>query len=207
MGIKITLRRNMRKFAYMLLISVAIASLTVPTARAENSQNQNQQKQDQKHKVTAGESLSTIAQNYNFQSWRPIWNVNPQITNPDVVNVDEDITIPAGDTQDRPLPDGYGDAVTAVAPVAVVQNFAPARKVSGPVSGDIFGRIRMRESGNNYANKNNPNYRGAYQFDYGTWNNFGGYHDPADAPPAVQDQKAQQTYAARGCSPWPNTCY
>lgn len=64
--------------------------------------------------------------------------------------------------------------------------------------------LRSCESGGNYANKSNPRYRGAYQFAYSTWNNYGGYYDPADAPPFVQDQKTQLTYQARGWQPWPH---
>lgn len=64
-------------------------------------------------------------------------------------------------------------------------------------------KLRFCESGGNYASKKNPRYRGAYQFDYSTWNNYGGYYDPADAPSAVQDAKAYDTYRRRGASPWP----
>jgi len=87
----------------------------------------------------------------------------------------------------------------------VVVEPQPTVVVIGPTLLDSSGwaKLRFCESGGNYTNKNNPLYRGAYQFDYGTWNNFGGYKDPADAPPAVQDAKALQTYKARGASPWP----
>ncbi len=68
---------------------------------------------------------------------------------------------------------------------------------------DKWAKLRFCESGGNYANKRNPIYRGAYQFDYATWSNYGGYRDPADAPAAVQDAKAQETFARRGASPWP----
>lgn len=73
-------------------------------------------------------------------------------------------------------------------------------------SGDFaaaLSKLRACEAGGNYANKNNPLYRGAYQYDYSTWANYKGYHDPADAPPSVQDDRAWQTYQARGWSPWP----
>ena len=66
-----------------------------------------------------------------------------------------------------------------------------------------FELLRKCESGGNYANKNNPLYRGAYQFSYSTWNNYGGYYDPADAPSSVQDQRAYETYLRRGWQPWP----
>lgn len=74
-------------------------------------------------------------------------------------------------------------------------------------SGDFaaaLAKLRACEAGGNYANKNNPMYRGAYQFSYSTWAKFGGYYDPADAPPAVQDQAARALYERRGWQPWPH---
>ena len=68
---------------------------------------------------------------------------------------------------------------------------------------DKFAALRQCESGGNYGNKNNPMYRGAYQFGYQTWGNYGGYYDPADAPPAVQDKAALELYQRRGWQPWP----
>lgn len=68
---------------------------------------------------------------------------------------------------------------------------------------EALARLRSCEAGGNYANKKNPTYRGAYQFSYGTWANFGGYADPADAPPEVQDQAAYLLYQRRGWQPWP----
>lgn len=67
-----------------------------------------------------------------------------------------------------------------------------------------LAKLRACEAGGNYANKRNPSYRGAYQFGYGTWGNYGGYYDPADAPPAVQDQAARDLYVRRGWQPWPH---
>jgi hypothetical protein len=87
----------------------------------------------------------------------------------------------------------------------------PVRQVEvvgakSPFGGDLaaaFAALRQCESGNNYANKNNPLYRGAYQFSYQTWANNGGYYDPADAPPALQDAAALALYERRGWQPWP----
>jgi uncharacterized protein YabE (DUF348 family) len=69
--------------------------------------------------------------------------------------------------------------------------------------GNALAQLRQCEAGGNYGNKSNPSYRGAYQFNYSTWNNYGGYYDPADAPAAIQDQKATETYQRRGWQPWP----
>ncbi len=46
-------------------------------------------------------------------------------------------------------------------------------------------------------------YRGKYQFDYGTWASVGGSGDPAAAPEAEQDMRAQMLYERSGSNPWP----
>ncbi len=85
---------------------------------------------------------------------------------------------------------------------AIVVRGTRAAVSSGP-SAEKWAKLRFCESGGNYANKRNPLYRGAYQFDFRTWNNYGGYYDPADAPPEVQDAAAFALYARRGAAPWP----
>lgn len=69
---------------------------------------------------------------------------------------------------------------------------------------DALAKLRACEAGGNYANKNNPLYRGAYQFSYSTWANKYGIYDPADASPAQQDQAARELYLRRGWQPWPH---
>lgn len=80
---------------------------------------------------------------------------------------------------------------------------AASNTSSSSLNSNGWVKLRQCESGGNYSNRNNPLYRGAYQFSYSTWNNYGGYRDPADAPPAVQDAKALATYNASGARPWP----
>jgi soluble lytic murein transglycosylase-like protein len=46
-------------------------------------------------------------------------------------------------------------------------------------------------------------YRGKYQFDYGTWASVGGTGDPAAAPEAEQDRRAQILLHRSGTAPWP----
>ena len=46
-------------------------------------------------------------------------------------------------------------------------------------------------------------FRGKYQFDYGTWASVGGSGDPAAAPVAEQDRRAAMLLAKSGTSPWP----
>ncbi len=66
-----------------------------------------------------------------------------------------------------------------------------------------LARLRQCEAGGNYNINTGNGYYGAYQFDRSTWNGYGGYTLPSDAPPAIQDQKAIETYKRRGWQPWP----
>ena len=46
-------------------------------------------------------------------------------------------------------------------------------------------------------------YRGKYQFDQQTWQSVGGSGDPAAAPEAEQDARAEALMAQRGTAAWP----
>ncbi len=70
--------------------------------------------------------------------------------------------------------------------------------------GAALAKLRACESGGNYQINTGNGFYGAYQYDVGTWGNYGGYANASQAPPAVQDQKARETYVARGWSPWPS---
>lgn len=94
------------------------------------------------------------------------------------------------------------NSVTKTEPKQQVETVGVKPNFSGDISAAL-AKLRACESGGNYANKKNPSYRGAYQFGYSTWGNFGGYYDPADAPPAVQDEAAYNLYKRRGWQPWP----
>jgi hypothetical protein len=161
------------------------------------------------HEVQPGDSLSIIADQEQLPSWRPLWNVNQEITDPNLIYPGQKLTVPSGDsTADRPIPEG----MQTPAPVAYhpVQPNGNVRHYSAqvlPVSGDLFARIRQRESGGNYAENTGNGYYGAYQFSLGTWQGVGGTGLPSNASPAEQDMRAHMLYSQRGCSPWPNTCY
>lgn len=80
---------------------------------------------------------------------------------------------------------------------------AKQARTSQTGSGGVWERLRFCEAGGDYTKNTGNGFYGAYQFDISTWNNYGGYHVPSDAPAAVQDAKAQDTQARRGWSPWP----
>lgn len=162
-----------------------------------------------KVEVQAGDSLSTIAEAQAMESWRPLWNANTGLENPDLIYPGQQLVVPEGATEDRPLPAGVVVEPVAVSrPVTsntVVRRSTAANYAQG--AGGVLERIRMRESGGNYAINTGNGYYGAYQFDLRTWRGVGGTGLPSEASPAEQDMRAQMLYDRRGCSPWPNTCY
>ena len=93
---------------------------------------------------------------------------------------------------------------TTAAPAAVPTSSAPTTAAPTPApatSGSMeatFACIRQLESGNNYKSPGG----GAYQFQDATWRSLGYSGDPADAPPAVQDEAARKLQARDGWTPW-----
>jgi hypothetical protein len=78
------------------------------------------------------------------------------------------------------------------------------RKAAVVIPGsDVWAKLRYCEAGGDYARNSGNGYYGAYQYSLSTWANFKGYARPDQAPPAVQDEKARLTQAARGWAPWP----
>lgn len=92
----------------------------------------------------------------------------------------------------------------AAATVAATRvSSAPAAKPVVIGGDDAFAKLRFCEAGGDYTKNTGNGYYGAYQYNIGTWANYGGYARPDLAPPEVQDAKARATQAARGWSPWP----
>ena len=74
----------------------------------------------------------------------------------------------------------------------------------GFVSQQKWEKMRFCESSDNYqALSRTGKYRGAFQFDFATWESVGGSGDPAAASPSEQEARARELYARRGHDPWP----
>src|SRR5262249_2481727 len=145
-----------------------------------------------------------------LDSWRPLWNVNPSINDPNMIYPGQELVVPTGPTDDRPIPEGMQTPAPVAYQAPVSYHSYVRHSTAGnyaPGAPGLFARIRQRESGGNYAENTGNGYYGAYQFSPGTWRSVGGSGLPSDASPAEQDARAQTLYNQRGCSPWPNTCY
>lgn len=118
-------------------------------------------------------------------------------------------TVPPGSQLGKAAPRDTEAAQSAQPPVVAVPLPAtPTRGPAGTGDGTPAGlssdwqKLAQCESGNKPANKSNPRYRGWFQIGFSEWGGFGGYKDPADAPPSVQLARAMQIQAARGWEPW-----
>jgi hypothetical protein len=95
-------------------------------------------------------------------------------------------------------------AQAAAAAAAQAQAQASKAQASQPApAGGVWAELRACESGGNYAEDTGNGYYGAYQFALSTWEGLGFSGLPSDAPPAVQDQAAEELQAAYGWGQWP----
>lgn len=78
-------------------------------------------------------------------------------------------------------------------------------KMKNSFSGSFAEALaRLRSCEGSYTSNTGNGYYGAYQYDAQTWGGYKGYAVASDAPPAVQDEKAWETYQRRGWQPWPS---
>jgi hypothetical protein len=99
----------------------------------------------------------------------------------------------------RPAPQGL--PVNGGLVAAVVAATSPPQGGGG--AGGVWASLRQCESGGNYAENTGNGYYGAYQFSQPTWTGLGYPGRPDLAPPAMQDQAAQQLQASSGWGQWP----
>lgn len=158
--------------------------------------------------VGTGDSLSRISERRlgTGDRWLEIYVLNrDSIPDPDLIQAGQVLQIPSAPV---PIPPEVLAALTSTPAARTGGNAAPRSRArtsapAGATGGDLAA-VRRCESGGNYgAVSANGQYRGAYQFDAGTWASVGGQGDPAAASPAEQDARAQQLQAQRGSSPWP----
>lgn len=184
-----------------------------PSVASSHKEESKPAPQPKIHVVEAGDSLSIIAEKEELESWRPLWDANEGLANPDLIYAGQQLVVPTGPVPERPLPEGVAPVqqtvvrkgTTTTTPRATSTNRSAANYAPG--ASGVLERIRMRESGGNYAINTGNGYYGAYQFSLSTWRGVGGAGLPSEASPAEQDMRAQMLYDRRGCSPWPNTCY
>lgn len=147
--------------------------------------------------VTLTRSPSPAANRDLQRPWLPSKGPqSPQGMNPAGLTPPSALSSPAAAT----VPTSPSDSPRSVATQRPAAVTPPA--AAGP-SAQQWAILRHCESGDDYANKQNPRYRGAYQIGFQEWAEYGGTgYDPADASPAEQDAVALRLWQARGWEPW-----
>jgi len=156
--------------------------------------------------LAASQADSTPKQNYDLNVNTSTYAFELKDTRP---TFDTAVLAPlkaAQEAQAKAKADAEAAAQAAAEAASRVQVTYSAPKTAKLVIGgdDAWAQLRYCEAGGDYAKNTGNGYYGAYQYNLGTWANYGGYARPDLAPPEVQDAKARATQAARGWSPWPS---
>lgn len=166
----------------------------------------------ERRKVTVkqGDNLSKIAKRAKLPSWRPIWDLNANITHPNLIYPGQQLLLPAkGEkVKHRPLP---APAVTRA--VSSERSAAPApgssrratvtRSAAAPAGGSVWDRLARCESGGNWGTNTGNGYSGGLQFAPGTWRAHGGTGSAHNASRAEQIRVAERVRASQGWGAWP----
>jgi hypothetical protein len=91
----------------------------------------------------------------------------------------------------------------AAAAAAAQAQQSTTTTTSTAATGGVWLELRDCESGDNYATNTGNGYYGAYQFLLSTWLDLGFSGLPSNAPPAEQDEAAQELQARSGWGQWP----
>ncbi len=102
----------------------------------------------------------------------------------------------------RSLRARVGGATAVLVGALAASIVAPGASALADPSAHTWYRLRMCESGNNYAINTGNGHYGAYQFDLATWRSVGGSGYPYRASKAEQDTRALILYRERGWQPW-----
>ena len=192
------LRRAARLGVVLTLGAAVVMSVAALPAAAETV-----------HVVTRGESLASIAAGAKLDSWRPIWDANATITNPDLIYPGQRLAVPAkGEkVKHRPLPGGLAaGSISARSPRAAsarVRSHRPAAVRTSAVGGTVWDRLAQCESGGNWSTNTGNGYSGGLQFSASTWRANGGSGSAHQASRAEQIRVAQRVQASQGWAAWP----
>ena len=171
---------TMNKFSYMLLAGLTLAAQVVSPFPIS---------------TTASAQAET-----NGQVAKTVYAAAIEAQKPQKPDFDIEVVAPLKAKQ--AADEAAAQAKLAQARAKAAAAATPKVAYSGDLDG-AFALIRQCEAGGVYTRNSGNGYYGAYQYNLGTWANYGGYARPDLAPPAVQDAKARETQAARGWSPWP----
>jgi LysM repeat protein len=158
--------------------------------------------------VKLGDTLSRVAARHGLGSWRSLADANPQISNPNLILVGQQLVIPSGDGsvhhQDRSS--SVERTSSPVSSHSSPQSSSSSRQSSGSVaSGGVWDRLAQCESGGNWSINTGNGFYGGLQFTQSSWRAAGGSGSPQNASRSEQIRVAQNLQKMQGWGAWP-TC-
>ena len=146
--------------------------------------------------VKPGDSLISIAE-ANQTTTQRLYDANPEIIDPGLLNIGQKIRIPRADEQ----------LVTRVMPAPAPKQVVPAKPVASNApavaSGSIWDQMSQCEAGGNWARNSGNGYYGGLQFSLSTWRGVGGQGLPSDNTREEQIARAEILLARSGWGQWP----
>src|SRR3990167_6000636 len=195
-----------------VVASVAgVLALVSPTPPSATLRSQTEVKKPEKvvHVVQKGDSLSSLATKYfdNKDYWTNIWNDNPEIKNPNLIEENDKIIIEQKEKEDleeiKPeLRERLQTKLNVQTNVASIEakietKAAPLPPVSGPLSDTQIAFLGQCESGMTASRNSGNGFYGAFQFTIGTWNSMGTGYERADLAPLEVQKDAVQRLLGR----------
>ena len=161
--------------------------------------------------IQPGDTLSAISA-ANGSDYVRVFNANPNIANPDRINVGDQIRIPTADEQ---LPDRmsqvqmpqtvYAAPVQQITAQSQAASSQPQATQITAANGGVWDTIAQCESGGNWGINTGNGYSGGLQFAPGTWAAYGdGSASAAGASKEAQIAAAEKVLAAQGWGAWPS---
>ena len=177
----------------------------------------------QTYTVAPGDSLTKIGRQFGLtgdSDWRRLYDANPQIVIPDLIEVGLVVTIPAADAvlDRRALPAPPPPPAPVVAPRrrgASSEQAAPSASSAGrsaraaapapaaPAGTGVWDQLAACESGGDWSINTGNGYHGGLQFSQSSWEAVGGSGTASQASREDQIARAEQLQARQGWGAWP----
>jgi len=179
----------------------------------------------QTYTVAPGDSLTRIGKRFGLMGasdWRRLYDANPQIVIPDLIDVGTVLTIPAADAvlDRRALPAPPPPPAPVAAPrrrgassAQAASQAAPARSAgrsaapatpAAPAGTGVWDQLAQCESGGNWSINTGNGYHGGLQFSQSSWQAVGGSGSASQASREEQIARAEQLQAQQGWGAWPS---
>jgi hypothetical protein len=145
------------------------------------------------HVLAAGETLADVAALHGIDGddgWRRLYDANPEIEDPDLVEVGTSVRIP--------------DPEEELEPRALPTPPRPAAGTSrGGAGAGVWDRLAACEANGNWAANTGNGYYGGLQFALRSWQAVGGTGLPHEHSRATQIAMGERLRAAQGWGAWP----